>query len=54
MRKASELCDVDAIAFVGAAFDDLAQKDDASVRFVDGDVIVDRAGNLFSSSVSSQ
>ena len=44
--KAGEFGDVDAIALVGAPFDDLAEKDDAAARFVDGDVVIDCAWDL--------
>ena len=37
--KASKFCDVDAVAFIGSTLDDLAQKDNAAIGFMDGNVV---------------
>ena len=43
-RQAGEARDLDAVALVGAAGDDLAQEDDLLVPFAHGDVVVAHAG----------
>lgn len=44
--QAGEFCDVDAVALVGAAFDDFSKEDDARGDFLYGGLEVDRVGEF--------